>query len=56
MVTIIKKGLITQKNKVDKALETIERNAKLESKLVDDLLDVSRILANKLILKKNQSI
>ncbi|MBD2606432.1 response regulator [Scytonema hofmannii FACHB-248] len=34
-----------------KALATIERNAKLQIQLVDDLLDVSRILRNKLILE-----
>jgi PAS domain S-box-containing protein len=34
-----------------KALTTIERNAKLQIQLIDDLLDVSRILRNKLILE-----
>ncbi|MEH2339841.1 hybrid sensor histidine kinase/response regulator [Nostoc sp.] len=33
------------------ALATIERNAKLQSQLMEDLLDVSRILQNKLSLK-----
>jgi CheY-like chemotaxis protein len=32
------------------ALETIERNAKLQTQLIDDLLDVSRILRGKLVL------
>ncbi len=32
------------------ALETIERNAKLQSQLIEDLLDVSRILRGKLAL------
>lgn len=32
------------------ALETIERNAKLQSQLIEDLLDVSRILSGKLSL------
>jgi signal transduction histidine kinase/ActR/RegA family two-component response regulator len=35
----------------NRALETIERNAKLQAQLVDDLLDVSRILRGKLALK-----
>jgi signal transduction histidine kinase/ActR/RegA family two-component response regulator len=35
-----------------KALETIDRNAKLQSKLIEDLLDVSRILRGKLVLTK----
>lgn len=34
----------------DQALETIERNAKLQAQLVEDLLDVSRILQGKLSL------
>jgi signal transduction histidine kinase/CheY-like chemotaxis protein len=33
-----------------RALETIERNAKLQAQLIDDLLDVSRILRGKLSL------
>lgn len=33
------------------ALETIERNAKLQTQLIEDLLDVSRILRGKLNLK-----
>lgn len=33
-----------------KALETIERNAKLQAQLIEDLLDVSRILQSKLKL------
>jgi PAS domain S-box-containing protein len=35
-----------------RALETIERNAKLQAQLIDDLLDVSRILRGKLSLSK----
>jgi signal transduction histidine kinase/CheY-like chemotaxis protein len=35
-----------------KALETIDRNAKLQSQLIEDLLDVSRILRGKLVLRK----
>ncbi|HEY9696151.1 MAG TPA: PAS domain-containing protein [Trichocoleus sp.] len=34
----------------DRALETIERNAKLQAQLVEDLLDVSRILQGKVRL------
>jgi PAS domain S-box-containing protein len=36
---------------IKQALETIERNAKLQVQLVDDLLDVSRIFQGKLSLK-----
>ena len=35
-----------------RGLETIERNAKLQVKLIDDLLDVSRILRGKLVLDR----
>ena len=46
---------LLQDRKLDKvrtthALETIERNAKLQVQLIDDLLDVSRILQGKLSL------
>ncbi|MFQ4144572.1 PAS domain S-box protein [Chlorogloeopsis sp. ULAP02] len=47
------KLLLTRKLDVAKttqALETIERNAKLQTRLIDDLLDVSRILRGKLSL------
>ncbi|MBD2437918.1 PAS domain S-box protein [Nostoc sp. FACHB-110] len=36
--------------KTTQALDTIERNAKLQARLIDDLLDVSRILRGKLSL------
>ena len=35
-----------------KALETIERNARLQQKIVEDLLDVSRIIAGQFRLEK----
>ncbi|HEY9909015.1 MAG TPA: PAS domain S-box protein [Thermosynechococcaceae cyanobacterium] len=35
----------------DRALETIERNAKLQTQLIEDLLDVSRILRGKMSLR-----
>ncbi|MCC5635426.1 PAS domain S-box protein [Nostoc sp. CHAB 5844] len=47
------KLLRTRKNDeatVVRALETIERNAKLQAQLIEDLLDVSRILRGKLSL------
>ncbi len=36
--------------KTDQALETIERNVKLQAQLIEDLLDVSRILQGKMTL------
>jgi signal transduction histidine kinase len=35
----------------DRALETIERNARLQAQLIEDLLDVSRIISGKLRLE-----
>jgi signal transduction histidine kinase/ActR/RegA family two-component response regulator len=35
----------------DRALETIERNARAQAQLIDDLLDVSRIMSGKLRLR-----
>jgi signal transduction histidine kinase/DNA-binding response OmpR family regulator len=37
---------------IDRALETIERNAKSQSQLIDDLLDVSRIISGKLSVEQ----
>lgn len=39
---------------IDRALETIERNAKVQAQLIDDLLDVSRILRGKLTINFEQ--
>ena len=37
-------------NTTQRALETIERNARSQAQMIDDLLDISRILENKFIL------
>ncbi len=42
-------GLDTEE--IDRALETIERNAKVQAQLVEDLLDLSRIISGKLRLE-----
>jgi len=39
-----------QPEKVDQALATVERNAKLQAQLIEDLLDISRMLRGKLSL------
>jgi signal transduction histidine kinase/CheY-like chemotaxis protein len=36
------------------ALETIERNARTQSRLIDDLLDISRIIAGKLLIETRE--
>ncbi|MDF0552776.1 PAS domain S-box protein [Kamptonema sp. UHCC 0994] len=47
---ILQQKKLTQE-KTDIALETIERNARLQVQMIEDLLDVSRILAGKISLK-----
>lgn len=42
------------RNTTEKALETIERNARLQVQLIEDLLDVSRILRRKMVLNVAQ--
>lgn len=39
------------KNTTERALETIERNAKSQAQLIDDILDISRLIRGKLHLK-----
>ncbi|MCT7991754.1 PAS domain-containing protein [Laspinema olomoucense] len=46
---LLKKGTLSP-DKTLQALNSIERNAKLQTELIEDLLDVSRILRGKLIL------
>jgi signal transduction histidine kinase len=46
-VNLLKTGALDQSS-VAQALDTIERNARLQARLVDDLLDISRIVTGKL--------
>ncbi len=46
-VTLLRSGRLTE-TKQTRALEAIERNARLQVKLIEDLLDVSRIISGKL--------
>jgi PAS domain S-box-containing protein len=46
---MLRAGTLTEEKKT-RALETIERNAKAQAQLVDDVLDVSRIITGKLRL------
>jgi PAS domain S-box-containing protein len=48
-VTLLRRGQLSAA-KTATALETIERNARLQIQLIDDLLDVSRIIRGKLSL------
>jgi signal transduction histidine kinase/DNA-binding response OmpR family regulator len=47
--TLIRNGKLVE-DKEEQALETIERSARAQKKLIDDLLDVSRIITGKLRL------
>jgi PAS domain S-box-containing protein len=46
---LLRTGKVTP-DKYEAAFETIERNAKLQTQLIEDLLDISRILQGKLVL------
>ena len=46
---LLRTGAVTVERR-DRALDTIERNARAQSGLIDDLLDISRIVAGKLKL------
>jgi PAS domain S-box-containing protein len=48
---MLRTGKLDEENRA-RALESIERNATLQSKLIDDLLDVSRIITGKLTLDR----
>ena len=50
---LIKSGNLSQ-IKVTEGIETIDRNAKSQAKLVDDILDISRIIQGKLRLSVRQ--
>lgn len=47
--TMIRNGEVDEAN-VERAIETIERNARSQARLIDDLLDVSRIITGNLLL------
>ena len=48
--TLLRKGEVDEIN-IPRALETIERNARSQARLIDDLLDVSRIITGNLRLE-----
>jgi signal transduction histidine kinase/CheY-like chemotaxis protein len=48
---LLKRGVVGTETARERALEAIERNATLQARLVDDLLDVSRIVSGKLELE-----
>jgi len=52
-VTMLRSGRL-QSDKIQKAYDTIERNVRTQARLIDDLLDVSRIIAGKLLIEPRQ--
>jgi signal transduction histidine kinase/ActR/RegA family two-component response regulator len=50
-VRMLNKGGLTA-DQTSKALEVIERNTRIQSSLIEDLLDVSRIISNKMRIEK----
>jgi signal transduction histidine kinase len=48
---MLKRGIVGSPQARERALDAIERNATLQARLVDDLLDVSRIVSGKLELE-----
>jgi signal transduction histidine kinase/DNA-binding response OmpR family regulator len=53
-VTLAREGRLDEASK-ERALETVERNARTQKKLVDDLLDVSSIITSNLSLDLEQT-
>ena len=49
--TLVRSGDVDQAENLDRALEIIERNARSQARLIDDLLDVSRIITGNLKLE-----
>ena len=49
--TLIRNGEVDRVENLDRALEIIERNARSQARLIDDLLDVSRIITGNLQLE-----
>src|SRR5262249_34583832 len=39
---------------IERAVEVIERNAAMQKRLIEDLLDMSRILSGKMVIKREQ--
>jgi signal transduction histidine kinase/CheY-like chemotaxis protein len=50
-IALLKRGIKAGQN-VDRALGTVERHANLQARMVNDLLDVSRILFDKLTIER----
>jgi signal transduction histidine kinase len=49
-ITLVREGRLSEERR-EVALESIQRNARLQAKLIEDLLDVSRIISGKFTLE-----
>jgi PAS domain S-box-containing protein len=52
-ITMLRSGKL-QSEKTQKAFDTIERNVRAQGRLIDDLLDVSRIISGKLLIEPSR--
>ena len=52
-ITMLRSGKL-QPDKTQKAFDTIARNVRAQGRLIDDLLDVSRIISGKLLIEPRQ--
>jgi PAS domain S-box-containing protein len=52
-ITMLRSGKL-QPEKTQKAFDTIERNVRAQGRLIDDLLDVSRIISGKLLIEPSR--
>jgi PAS domain S-box-containing protein len=52
-ITMLRSGKL-QPEKTQKGYDTIERNVRAQGRLIDDLLDVSRIISGKLLIEPRQ--
>src|SRR5262245_32096488 len=52
-ITMLRSGKI-QSDKLTKAFDTIERNVRAQGRLINDLLDVSRIISGKLLIEPSR--
>jgi PAS domain S-box-containing protein len=52
-ITMLRSGKL-QSDKTQKAYDTIERNVRAQGRLINDLLDVSRIISGKLLIEPRQ--
>src|SRR4029453_2137833 len=53
-IRVLKAGGVRDDNLIGRAVETLERNVRIQAQIVNDLLDVSRILSGKLQVERER--